>query len=195
MEENLNVTPAPEAVEQQAAEQQPAPQTLTMEEALKMVQSETDKRVTAALAKQRKEYEKRLSLSSLSETERLSAEKDQRIQELTEQLSELAAFKARASVMDELGKRNLPVAFADCIQIDADPERAEDNLKRIGALEAAFRKGVEEGVKAQLAGKGAPATAQITNPTLTREQYLKLSLAEKAALAQTNPELYRQLNQ
>lgn len=169
-------------------------QTLTMEEVARLVQSEADKRVTAALNKQRKEYEKKLSLSSLSEAERQSAEKDQRIAELTEQLTELNSFKARSAVMDEMAKRNLPVALADVILVEGDPEKAEDNLKRIGALEEAFRKGVEEGVKQQLAGKGAPRIG-VPAAQMTRNEYLKLSLAEKARLAQENPELYNKLNE
>ena len=51
-----------------------------------LLQSETDKRVTAALKTQQKKYEKQLSLSKLDGDERAKAEKDNRIAELEEQL-------------------------------------------------------------------------------------------------------------
>ena len=68
-------TPAPAAPEQAA----PTPQTYTAEEVARLVQAEADRRVTQALSKQQKEYEKKLSLSALDEQERAMAEKDLRI--------------------------------------------------------------------------------------------------------------------
>ena len=60
--------------------------TYTQEEVLALLQSETDKRVSQALKTQQKKYEKQLSLSKLDGSEREKAEKDNRIQELEEQL-------------------------------------------------------------------------------------------------------------
>ena len=54
-------------------------QTFTKEEVLKLIQSESDKRVSQALATQQKKYEKQLSLSKLDGDERAKAEKDSRI--------------------------------------------------------------------------------------------------------------------
>ena len=53
----------------------------TQEEVLALLQSESDKRVTAALKKQQAKYEKQLSLSKLDGAERERAEKDSRIAE------------------------------------------------------------------------------------------------------------------
>ena len=64
--------------------------TYTAEEVMALLQSESDKRVTAALKKQQQKYEKQLSLSKLDGDERAKAEKDNRIAELEEQL---AAFQ------------------------------------------------------------------------------------------------------
>ena len=49
--------------------------TYTQEEVLALLQSESDKRVTAALKKQQAKYEKQLSLSKLDGDEREKAEK------------------------------------------------------------------------------------------------------------------------
>ena len=62
--------------------------TYTQEEVLALLQSETDKRVTAALKTQQKKFDKQLSLSKLDGDERAKAEKDSRIAELEEQLAE-----------------------------------------------------------------------------------------------------------
>ena len=53
-------------VDEQKEENQET-KTYTQEEVLKLLQSETDKRVSQALAKQQKKYEKQLSLSNLDE--------------------------------------------------------------------------------------------------------------------------------
>ena len=64
MEENTNVNVNGEGtVENNGAQEEV--KTYTQEEVLKLLQSETDKRVNQALATQQKKYEKQLSLSKL----------------------------------------------------------------------------------------------------------------------------------
>ena len=63
--------------------------TYTQEEVLKLLQSETDKRVSQALKTQQKKYEKQLSLSKLDGEERAKAEKDNEIAELKEKLAHM----------------------------------------------------------------------------------------------------------
>ena len=72
------------------------------------MQAEADRRVTQALSKQQKEYEKKLSLSALDEQERAMAEKDLRIQELEERLRENAALINKQEVVKTLASRGLP---------------------------------------------------------------------------------------
>mgnify|MGYP007102018331 CR=1 FL=1 len=79
---------ANEEVNGVGTEEQNNPKTFTEEEVLKLLQSEGDRRVTQALEKQKKKYEKEISLSKLDEDARASAEKDMKIQELQEQLKE-----------------------------------------------------------------------------------------------------------
>jgi hypothetical protein len=68
-------------VEGLAPENQEA-KTYTEEEVKKLLQAETDRRVTQALDKQKKKYEKEISLSQLDEEARNQAEKDMKIAEL-----------------------------------------------------------------------------------------------------------------
>ena len=85
MEENKAATNAEQEVN---GVEENTPKTFTEEEVLKLLQSEGDRRVTQALEKQKKKYEKEISLSKLDEDARASAEKDMKIQELQEQLKE-----------------------------------------------------------------------------------------------------------
>lgn len=176
------------AVTEQTA---PAPQTYTAEEVARLVQAEADRRVTQALSKQQKEYEKKLSLSALDEQERVMAEKDLRIQELEEKLRENAALINKQEVVKTLASRGLPVAFADLIDIGTDLPEAQ---KKLEALDAGFRKAVEDEVKSRLAGKLPPGKGAGA-PSMSREQFRKLRLAEKQALYERDPELYKQLTE
>ena len=56
--------------------------TYTEEEVRELLQRETDRRVSSALKKQEKDYQKKMSLAQLDERERANAEKDMSIQEL-----------------------------------------------------------------------------------------------------------------
>ena len=83
MENNTNVSTNTEGqVTDTTATGNEEVKTYTQEEVLKLLQSETDKRVNQALATQQKKYEKQLSLSKLDGDERAKAEKDNRIAEL-----------------------------------------------------------------------------------------------------------------
>ena len=89
MEENKTANTAEQEVN---GVEENTPKTFTEEEVLKLLQSEGDRRVTQALEKQKKKYEKEISLSKLDEDARASAEKDMKIQELQEQLKEFTVM-------------------------------------------------------------------------------------------------------
>ena len=80
-EEMTNTTATDTANEAAGAEEQ-QPKTYTFDEVQALLQSETDKRVTAALKKAEKKHQKELSLASLDDDARAKAEKDARIAEL-----------------------------------------------------------------------------------------------------------------
>ena len=175
-------------VDEQKEENQET-KTYTQEEVLKLLQSETDKRVTQALAKQQKKYEKQLSLSNLDEVERTKAEKDMRIQELEEQLREYTVLQNKNEVIKVLTARKLNPAFADLIAIGDDLEEAQ---KKIESLDKLFKAAVQEEVKSRLAG-GTPKTGLSTGGEITVEQFKKMTLAQQSELYKNNPELFRKL--
>ena len=163
--------------------------TYTQEEVLKLLQSEADKRVNQALAKQKKEYEKKLSLSSLDEQQRKEAEDQMKIQELQEQLSQFQVEKNRSELKSVLSSRGLSAEFADIINITDDIEKAQAN---IDALDRLFKTAVKAEVEKRLSsntpkGNGASTTE------ITKEKARKMSMAELNQLAQERPELFQKL--
>lgn len=168
---------------------QEAAKTYTQEEVLALIQSEADKRVTSALKKQEAKYQKQLSLSRLDGDERAKAEKDNRIAELEEQLAQFTIERNRSELKSVLSSRGLSAEFADIITISDDIEASQLNIDKLDKL---FKAAVRAEVEKRLAGNapkgngGAPAE-------ITKEQFMKLPLAQQAKIAVENPELFAKL--
>lgn len=160
----------------------------TQEEVLKLIQSETDRRTNQALEKERKKYEKQLSLSKLDGSEREKAEKDNRIQELEEQLAQFQIERNRSELKSVLSSRGLSAEFADIVNISDDIEASQANIDKLDKL---FKAAVKAEVEKRLAGS-APKTSS-TDAEITKESAKKMSLAEIVNLEKENPELFKQL--
>jgi len=173
------------------AEETPAEEikTYTQEEVLALLQSETDKRVNQALAKQQKKYEKQLSLSKLDGSEREKAEKDNRIAELEEQLAQFQIERNRSELKSVLSSRGLSAEFADIISITDDIETSQANIDTLDKL---FKAAVKAEVEKRLAGN-APKGNGGTPAEITKESARKMSMAELNKLAETNPDLFNKL--
>jgi hypothetical protein len=163
--------------------------TYTQEEVLALLQSETDKRVTAALKTQQKKYEKQLSLSKLDGDERAKAEKDNRIAELEEQLAQFTIERNKSELKSVLSSRGLSAEFADIIAISDDIEASQANIDKLDKL---FKSAVKAEVEKRLAGN-APKGNGNSATEITKESARKMSLVELNALLEKNPELYNKL--
>lgn len=171
---------------QQQAEPQ---QTFTMDQVMKMVQAEADKRVTAALAKQRKAHEKEMSLSGLDEQQRALAERDQTIADQQEQIRNLTIAQNRAELMKTLAGRGLPVEFADVIDVGEDVAKAQ---QKVDALDAAFKHAVEEAVKTRLAGRTTPGRGGAAQGAATKAQIMAIKdPTERQNAIKNNIELFQ----
>lgn len=191
MEDNMNVNVNGEGT---GADNNPATgaedvKTYTQEEVLALIQSEADKRVTAALKTQQKKYEKQLSLSKLDGDERAKAEKDNRIAELEEQLAQFHIEKNRSELKSVLSSRGLSAEFADIISISDDIEQAQANIDKLDKL---FKAAVRAEVEKRLAGN-APKGNGSSPAELTKEAAMKMSMAELNKLAAEQPELFNKL--
>lgn len=163
--------------------------TYTQEEVLKLLQSETDKRVSQALKTQQKKFEKQLSLSKLDDNERAKAEKDNRIAELEEQLAQFQIERNKSELKSVLSSRGLSAEFADIITINDDIEASQANIDKLDKL---FKAAVKAEVEKRLAGN-APKGNGGSTAEITKETAKKMSLAELNKLMEKNPELYAKL--
>lgn len=186
MEENLNNT----GVNNENAEnQQEEVRTFTAEEVAKLIQSEADKRVSEALKKQEKKYQKQLSLAQLDGDERAKAEKDNRIAELEEQLAKYQIEANKSELKSVLSARGLSAEFADIINIGEDIEQAQANIDTLDKL---FKAAVKSEVEKRLAGN-SPKGNSGSSTEITKESAKKMSMAELNKLAETQPELFSKL--
>lgn len=168
--------------------------TYSQEEVLALLQSETDKRVTAALKKQQAKYEKQISLSKLDDNAREKAEKDARIQELEEMLRDRDIANNKSELKSVLGARGLSAEFADIITITDD---IEESQAKIDVLDKLFKAAVKTEVEKRLAAAGGTPKGNTNMNTgeITKEQFRKMSIAEQARIAKDYPEQYKRLTQ
>ena len=155
----------------------------------KMIQSESDRRTNQALAKQKKEYEKQLSLSKLDGEAREKAEKDNRIAELEALVSQMNTANNKSELKSVLASRGLSAEFADIINITEDLEASQANIDKLDKL---FKAAVKAEIEKRLAGSIPKGNGNST-AAITKETAKNMSLAEISELAKNQPELYQKL--
>ena len=187
MEDNMNNTGVNE---NENNENQQETKTYSAEEVAKLIQAEADRRTNQALAKQKKEYEKKLSLSSLDEQQRKEAEAQIKIEELQSQLAEFQIEKNRSELKSVLSARGLSAEFADIINIGEDIEEAQAMIDKLDKL---FKASVKAEVEKRLAANGGAPRTSSTSGEITKESAKKMSMAELNELAEKQPEIFNKL--
>jgi hypothetical protein len=165
-------------------------ETFSREEVLKLIQAESDKRVSQALATAQKKFDKQLSLSKLDDNARNIAEKDDKIAELTQQLAAFQVEKNRSELKSVLSSRGLSAEFADIINISDDIQASQANIDKLDKL---FKAAVKAEVEKRLAGNAPKGNGDSGAKEITKESALKMSMAELQKLSETNPELFNKL--
>lgn len=160
----------------------------TQDEVMKLIQAEADRRTNQALAKQKKEYEKKLSLSSLDEQQRKEAEAQMKIEELQSQLAQFQIEKNRSELKSVLSSRGLSAEFADIINISDDIEASQANIDKLDKL---FKAAVKAEVEKRLAGNSPKGNTSTTE--ITKETAKKMTMAELNELAEKQPEVFNKL--
>lgn len=184
--ENINVNENVEGIS--TTEETVETKMYSAEDVAKMIQAESDRRTNQALAKQKKEYEKKLSLSSLDEQQRKEAEAQMRIEELQSQLAAFQLEKNKSELKSVLASRGLDVRFADVISITEDLEVSQQNIDTLDKL---FKAAVKAEVEKRLAGNTPMKGVKPTE--LTKDSAKSMSIAEINALAQSDPEAFKKL--
>ena len=180
---NENQDPGNEGKEQEAP-------TYTKEEVLALIQSESDKRVAQALKTQQRKFEQKLSLSKLDGDEREKAEKDQKIKDLEEQLAQFQIEKNRSELKSVLSSRGLSAEFADILAISDDIEAAQANIDKLDKL---FKAAVKSEVEKRIGGDVPNGNGGGNKAPMTKEEFLKLPMAEMQRLLDSNPTYYNNL--
>lgn len=188
MEEmNINTSEnGTEAVVETAAEET---KTYTEEEVLKLIQAESDRRTNQALAKQKRDYEKKMSLVNLDEQQREKAESQMRIAELEEQLAQFQIERNKSELKSVLSSRGLSAEFADIIAINDDIEASQANIDKLDKL---FKAAVKAEVEKRLASN-APKGNGSAPAEITKESAMKMSMAQLQELEKQNPALFEKL--
>lgn len=186
MEETNNTNVA---TEQETENQQEEVKTYTQEEVLKLIQSESDRRVSAALKTQEKKFQRQLSLSQLDDDARAKAEKDQMIADLQNQIAEFQIERNRSELKSVLSSRGLSAEFADILSITDDIETSQANIDKLDKL---FKNAVKAEVERRIAGNTPKGNGTKTTE-VTKESASKMSVAELNKLANEQPELFAKL--
>lgn len=185
MDENMNNNTS---VNENENNQQEENKMYTQDEVMKLIQAESDRRTNQALAKQKKEYEKKLSLSSLDEQQRKEAEAQMKIEELQSQLAQFQIEKNRSELKSVLSSRGLSAEFADIINISDDIEASQANIDKLDKL---FKAAVKAEVEKRLAGNSPKGNTSTTE--ITKETAKKMTMAELNELAEKQPEVFNKL--
>lgn len=170
-----------------------APVTYTQEEVDKLLQSEADKRVTAALKKQKeslmKEIEKQREedkrLAKLSAEERAKEELEIEKRKLEEQKASFERDKLELQVIKELNNEGLDSSFSSFL-MGKDADESFDNIKNFKKV---FEEAVENAVKKELGGK-PPRVGGKEKPEkdpFTKENF---NMTEISRLIREDPETY-----
>lgn len=172
--------------------QEEAKETYTREEVEALLQAEADRRVAQALKKNERKTEKRIKeaerLAAMNEEERYSYEIEQREKAIAEKEAALRIQENKVEALKIMGEKGVPASLVDFIV----REDADDTLANINLFDKEIKKAVAEEVKKRLGGS-APGTGAGGAMDVTPEAYKKMSIADRAALYQTNKELYEKL--
>lgn len=168
--------------------------TYTQEEVEKLLQSEADKRVTAALKKAERKQEAAVKeaarLAKMDEEQRYQYELEQREKAIAAKERELALAENKAAAATVLSNRGLSAELVNLV-VAEDADLMNSN---ISLLEKAFKQSVKAEVEKRLASTTPKKNLPLDN-AVTRDSFRNMSFAQQLDIYNNNPELYKQLTQ
>lgn len=190
--ENTNVNST--GAEQSAATESTENKTYTQAEVDAMLQSETDRRVTAALKKQAHKFEQEKAeaekLRDMDEAQKKEYEYNKKVEALAAKEKEFNLAQNKLEASKVMAEHELPISFVDYIVA----EDAETMMANINSFEKIWKTAINDAVTKKLA-QPAPKSSTTVAGGVTREQFKKMSIQQQAELYRTQPELYKQLTQ
>lgn len=165
--------------------------TYTQDELDAIVQREADRRVSKALKTAEAKFKKAQSeadkLRDMDETQRREFEYQKRIEELEQKERDFAIMSNKVEASKIMEKRGLPVSFVDYVV----SETADEMKDKIDAFEKEWKSAIQDAVSKRLGGATPKGAVQQTG--MTKDDFNKLTLAQRQQLYQTNPTLYNSL--
>lgn len=172
--------------------QEEAPKTYTQAEVDALLQSESDRRVTAALKKaaekSRAEQKEAEKLAQMNAQQKYEYELEQRERAIAEKERQLTLADNRNAASKILADKGISLELVDFVVA----EDAETMNANIGLLEKAFKASVRAEVEKRMGSK-APKQGLPPETEITRERFAAMSLMEQQELYISNPDLYNTL--
>ena len=176
-------------------------QTFSKEEVDKMLQSETDKRVSQAIATAKAKWEEEfnqklesekseaLKLAKMNEEERYKMELEKQKAEFETEKKQFLRERMELETVKELSALNLPTDFAKYLLADT----AEEIKQNIQTFKTHFEQALEKAVSEKLQGTTPKTSTNKDVKVVTKEEFNKLNYAERMAIYEANQDLYKQL--
>lgn len=179
------------------------PETFTKEEVDKMLQSESDRRVSEALKKKESEWEEQFKqkleqekseaekLASMSAEERAMTEFETEKAKWVEEKKQFEKERMKLEATKLLSSEGLPVSFVDYVVGDT----AEEVTENINAFKTEWKKALESAVSDKLRGKVPTGSALQSKDILsmTKTEFGKLPYKERARMLSVDPSIVSKL--
>ena len=189
MSEEINATVSTESTETvdaqenvDTAQEEKHERTFTRAEIGKMLSAERSKWE----AEQEAKVNEAKKLAKMNADEKQKYQLDQREQELSNREQAIARKELTAEAKAMLSERGLPVELVNVV----DLSNAEAVTESVASIQKTWEDAVQKGVSERMKGSAPIKTAPQQSTELSRAQFFQMSHSEKAALKQSNPELY-----
>lgn len=168
--------------------------TYTQEEVEALLQKETDKRISEAMAKaERKKnaaVKEATKLAAMNEQEKYEYELKRREEAIVEKERALALSENKNEASKILAEKGISLSLVDFIVA----EDAETMSANIALLDKAFKASVKAEVEKRISST-TPKKNLPLDGAITRDSIKKMSVGELNELYRNNPELYKSLMQ
>ena len=161
-------------------------------------QDEVNEMISKRLQRERKDIEAKIEaerkeaeeLAKLSEAEKQKKLFEKQVKEFEETKRAFENERLLNETSKQLASKNLPTQFAEMLK----GNDAEKTFENIQLFEAKFNEAVEKVVTERLRGNVPKTTTSLNSPSITKEQFNKMDLAQRQKLFNDNRELYNELS-
>lgn len=189
MSEEINATVSTESTETvdtqenvDTVQEEKHERTFTRAEIGKMLSAERSKWEAEQEAKENEAKK----LAKMNADEKQKYQLDQREQELADREKAIARKELTAEAKTMLSECGLPVELVNVVDLSS----AEAVTESVASIQKTWEDAVQKGVSDRMKGSAPIKTAPQQSTGLSRAQFFQMSHSEKAALKQSNPELY-----